>query len=1089
MRVIAYVPETEASASVVDFIDKELPEEDFTVEYATTPDDLNQLIGVSDHDAVLIFADEETRKPYAAIQNIDKRNLTGPIVTLYKDKSPKALFNALSTGSLIGVEFDVVKASKGTLSVLLNNASLGFNGQSNVKKIGALEIDFDNKQISVNGTKLHFSVRHYDLLAYLIKHSDSLCSKERIFNALYLHDDDAELKIIDVFISKIRGQLNQALPGLGDSIETVWGRGYQFTSNPDDRSKRHVRQFGILEIDLAQQEVRIRDEVIDLTINEFMLLKTFALIYPESVSREDLVIQLSKYGRDATTDTVDRVIYSVRRKLENYGAEFEKFFVPINGGNSFIMNLSRLDDKAARKIDQEIVALGPVKLNKTLSTIALSSHTFDITEHEMKIMEALADVFPGRITGKELVERVYGPEGKIFNLNNHLNKLRAKFRDANGGEDLIKSRRGVGYYLDIESERVLAKFEDKLDVTNIGPWTIDRTRHQVSYSLDGGKTSTAIPFNQSQFRVFSAIVASYPNRISTEDLLKDVYEGEIEGKEGALSSIYAQMKSFLKGTLGDYAGGFRKIHDGKQFRLNLDIDDIPQEILDGCKIKEVGPWAINETLNMFLFDGDPIDVNESEYAVVSTLIDRYPKPIKTATLAKKHFEGKQPSLNTCLTNLRKKIAETYGITEPFIQNKRGVGYVLVANKDELADEQVNSMSILQIGDIAVNLDLGQLSFEDQQIELNSAELFALKVLTKANKPVTAKLLSDFSKAAGVDREPLSMAQAVRSLEDKMEQAGFEGNLIDHRRNAGFFLSSKRKQILENSDIQDVDGLKINKTLYEITVKGISVALTPSEFKVIETLAQNPRIPLSIKDLSKLSDEDGQPFAETTLNLSKNRIRQKLIAAGLDEEDTAIITNKVRVGYFLTAMADKLDRSRINGKRATSFTDEQTVGVGALSINTITDRVEYEGTHLEGVSGKPLDVLVLMTQKHGDFVTNQELSEHFFGDSKAENIARVEMGIKSLRHMIDRTVDGLGNSIIMQVGNKGYGLTLSLEERERLLDKAGLKPKKPSFAPPPSHIKPNGKTSHAMNGAVKGQKAAQEGGGRRSMAEQLRDLKL
>jgi len=588
-------------------LDSELPEENFTVEYATTPDDLNQLVSVADHDAVLVFADDETSKPYAPIQNIDKRNLQGPIVTLYKDTSPKALLNALSNGSMVALEFNAVASSRGALPMLLNNASLGFNGQSQVTKIGALEIDFDNKLVSVNDVKVHFTGRQYDLLSYLIKHSDTLCSKERIFNALYLHDDDAELKIIDVFICKIRDTLNQAQPGLGDNLETVRGRGYQFTSNLTNIDKRHVKQFGSLEIDLAENEVRIEGDTVDLTVSEYMVLKTFAVTFPDSVSRAELVKQLSKFGREGSSDTVDRALYSMGRKLIAHGQEFEKFVIPTNDASDFILNVSKLDEKASKKIEQDVISLGSIKLNKTLGNASVRKAVFDVTEHEANILAAVMDAFPARITGQELVEAVYGSDGKIFNLNNHMTKLRAKLTEANNGEEVLTSRRGLGYSLHVQSERVWAKYADQLDITKLGPWTLDSTRHIVSYSLDDGETNKSVELNKSQFSVFEAIVTSYPKAITKGDLLTAVYGDDVKDKESALASLYAQMKGALKSELGDYAGGFRKITNGSEsFRFDLDIDDVPQEILDGCKIKEVGPWAINSTLNMFLFDGDPI---------------------------------------------------------------------------------------------------------------------------------------------------------------------------------------------------------------------------------------------------------------------------------------------------------------------------------------------------------------------------------------------------------------------------------------------------------------------------------------------------
>lgn len=59
----------------------------------------------------------------------------------------------------------------------------------------------------------------------LLRECKYVCTKERLFNALYWdRSDPLDIKIIDVFISKIRKKLRElSVPG---SIETVWGRGY-----------------------------------------------------------------------------------------------------------------------------------------------------------------------------------------------------------------------------------------------------------------------------------------------------------------------------------------------------------------------------------------------------------------------------------------------------------------------------------------------------------------------------------------------------------------------------------------------------------------------------------------------------------------------------------------------------------------------------------------------------------------------------------------------------------------------------------------------------------------------------------------------
>ena len=55
-------------------------------------------------------------------------------------------------------------------------------------------------------------------------------TKEAFLNHLYGGMDEPEMKIIDVFVCKLRKKLAQA--GAGNMIGTIWGRGYMIREPP-----------------------------------------------------------------------------------------------------------------------------------------------------------------------------------------------------------------------------------------------------------------------------------------------------------------------------------------------------------------------------------------------------------------------------------------------------------------------------------------------------------------------------------------------------------------------------------------------------------------------------------------------------------------------------------------------------------------------------------------------------------------------------------------------------------------------------------------------------------------------------------------
>jgi two-component system cell cycle response regulator CtrA len=71
---------------------------------------------------------------------------------------------------------------------------------------------------------VHLTGKEYSILELLVLRKGMVLTKEAFLNHLYGGMDEPEMKIIDVFICKLRKKLAQA--GEGNLIGTVWGRGY-----------------------------------------------------------------------------------------------------------------------------------------------------------------------------------------------------------------------------------------------------------------------------------------------------------------------------------------------------------------------------------------------------------------------------------------------------------------------------------------------------------------------------------------------------------------------------------------------------------------------------------------------------------------------------------------------------------------------------------------------------------------------------------------------------------------------------------------------------------------------------------------------
>jgi two-component system cell cycle response regulator CtrA len=91
-------------------------------------------------------------------------------------------------------------------------------------RTGDIVVNLDGKTVEVRGERVHLTGKEYQMLELLSLRKGTTLTKEMFLNHLYGGMDEPELKIIDVFICKLRKKLKTIADD--HCIETVWGRGY-----------------------------------------------------------------------------------------------------------------------------------------------------------------------------------------------------------------------------------------------------------------------------------------------------------------------------------------------------------------------------------------------------------------------------------------------------------------------------------------------------------------------------------------------------------------------------------------------------------------------------------------------------------------------------------------------------------------------------------------------------------------------------------------------------------------------------------------------------------------------------------------------
>lgn len=160
---------------------------------------------------------------YEVLRRFRAAKINTPILILSGLSGPDQKIKGLGYGA---DDYLTKPFNKGELIARIQAIVRRSKGHSeSVIRTGKLVVNLDARSVEVDGKALHLTSKEYGILELLSLRKGSTLTKEMFLNHLYSGVDEPELKIIDVFVCKLRKKLQDASGG-ENCIETVWGRGY-----------------------------------------------------------------------------------------------------------------------------------------------------------------------------------------------------------------------------------------------------------------------------------------------------------------------------------------------------------------------------------------------------------------------------------------------------------------------------------------------------------------------------------------------------------------------------------------------------------------------------------------------------------------------------------------------------------------------------------------------------------------------------------------------------------------------------------------------------------------------------------------------
>ena len=195
-------------------------------------EDAIELTSVYDYDAVLLDLDLADMDGLDVLRAIRMKKIRTPIIILTATVDVETKVKALGAGA---DDFITKPFHKAELAARINAVVRRSRGHSeSIIRTGNIALNIDTRTAEVCGTPVHLTPSEYKVLELLSLRKNSVLTKEMCLNHLYNGLKEPEVKIIDVFICKLRKKLAAAAQG-DNQIETVWGGGYMLRDTPSER--------------------------------------------------------------------------------------------------------------------------------------------------------------------------------------------------------------------------------------------------------------------------------------------------------------------------------------------------------------------------------------------------------------------------------------------------------------------------------------------------------------------------------------------------------------------------------------------------------------------------------------------------------------------------------------------------------------------------------------------------------------------------------------------------------------------------------------------------------------------------------------
>jgi DNA-binding response OmpR family regulator len=213
-------------AGIREIIKEYFAPEGFIVDQAADGVEALELLGKSKYVLVILDIMMPRMDGWTVCREIRKTSQVPVIMLSARGEEYDKLF-----GFELGVDDYMVKPfsprellARGKAVIRRSQSAGSTTAAINKVKFDGLEINFDSRNVTVNGRPVSLTPKEYELLSFFAQNPGRVFSRQQLLNEVWGYDFYGDVRTVDTHIKMLRESLGE----YRGFIVTVWGTGYKF---------------------------------------------------------------------------------------------------------------------------------------------------------------------------------------------------------------------------------------------------------------------------------------------------------------------------------------------------------------------------------------------------------------------------------------------------------------------------------------------------------------------------------------------------------------------------------------------------------------------------------------------------------------------------------------------------------------------------------------------------------------------------------------------------------------------------------------------------------------------------------------------